>query len=162
MGTEDDPEVSALARKGGLARARALTPEARREIAKKAANARWDIEFRDAGGRTVGIECKRGGPEAAFLSRVEEDVYEEIWKKALSHSIHENCSCDECLETVLTNLRNKYLNVLAKIDNRERLDLEEGALFKLLTGSKADRWTRVYRQACKEAAQKRNGSAKFI
>jgi hypothetical protein len=43
--TEKDPAAVALGRKGGLkggkSRARKLSPEQRREIAKKAASARW-------------------------------------------------------------------------------------------------------------------------
>jgi hypothetical protein len=36
-----DPAAKALGKKGGAARAKALTPERRREIAKKAAAKRW-------------------------------------------------------------------------------------------------------------------------
>ena len=36
-----DPAAKALGKKGGAARARALTPEKRAEIAKKAATTRW-------------------------------------------------------------------------------------------------------------------------
>jgi hypothetical protein len=36
-----DPAAQALGRKGGKARAERMTPERRREIAKKAANTRW-------------------------------------------------------------------------------------------------------------------------
>lgn len=43
---EKDPHAVALGRKGGqkggVARAKALTPEQRREIARKAAAARWE------------------------------------------------------------------------------------------------------------------------
>jgi hypothetical protein len=37
-----DPAAKALGAKGGAARAKAMTPERRAEIAKKAAAARWD------------------------------------------------------------------------------------------------------------------------
>ena len=47
-----------------------------------------------------------------------------------------------------------YLLVLAKVDKGEKLNKGENALFKLLTGGKADRWTRVYRQECKEVKRK--------
>ena len=36
-----DPAAKALGKKGGAARARALTPEKRAEIAKQAATTRW-------------------------------------------------------------------------------------------------------------------------
>ena len=36
-----DPAAKALGRKGGAARAKAMTPERRAEIAKKAAEKRW-------------------------------------------------------------------------------------------------------------------------
>ncbi len=36
-----DPAASAMGKKGGSARARNMTPERRKEIAKKAAKARW-------------------------------------------------------------------------------------------------------------------------
>jgi hypothetical protein len=36
-----DPAAAALGRKGGAARARAMTPKQRAEIARKAAKARW-------------------------------------------------------------------------------------------------------------------------
>ena len=36
-----DPAASAMGRKGGPARAASMTPERRREIAKKAAGKRW-------------------------------------------------------------------------------------------------------------------------
>jgi hypothetical protein len=36
-----DPAAAALGRKGGAARAAKMTPEKRREIAKKAASSRW-------------------------------------------------------------------------------------------------------------------------
>ncbi len=38
---EKDEAAAALGRKGGPARAKALTPERRSEIARKAAKARW-------------------------------------------------------------------------------------------------------------------------
>ena len=38
---EKDPHAMALGHKGGSARARKLTPERRREIARRAAEARW-------------------------------------------------------------------------------------------------------------------------
>lgn len=37
-----DPAAAALGRKGGAARAKSMTPERRAEIAKKAAQKRWD------------------------------------------------------------------------------------------------------------------------
>jgi hypothetical protein len=37
-----DPAAKALGKKGGAARARAMSPERRAEIAKKAAAKRWD------------------------------------------------------------------------------------------------------------------------
>jgi hypothetical protein len=37
-----DPHAVALGRKGGKARLEKLTPDQRREIAKKAVNARWE------------------------------------------------------------------------------------------------------------------------
>ena len=40
-GDGKDPAAKALGAKGGKARAAKLTPEQRREIARKAANARW-------------------------------------------------------------------------------------------------------------------------
>jgi hypothetical protein len=36
-----DPAAAALGRKGGTARARSISPDRRKEIAKKAAKARW-------------------------------------------------------------------------------------------------------------------------
>lgn len=39
--TGKDPNASALGKKGGAARAKALTPKKRSEIAKKAAKTRW-------------------------------------------------------------------------------------------------------------------------
>ena len=36
-----DPAAKALGKKGGIARAKALSPEQRAEIAKKAAESRW-------------------------------------------------------------------------------------------------------------------------
>jgi hypothetical protein len=39
-----DPAAKALGKKGGAARAKKLTPEKRKEIAKKAAGARWREE----------------------------------------------------------------------------------------------------------------------
>ena len=36
-----DPNAAALGKKGGAARAKALTPKKRKEIAKKAAASRW-------------------------------------------------------------------------------------------------------------------------
>lgn len=40
-----DPAAKALGKKGGAARAKAITPERRKEIAKKAAKARWREPF---------------------------------------------------------------------------------------------------------------------
>jgi len=37
-----DPAAKALGKKGGVARAKAMTPERRAEIAKKAAASRWN------------------------------------------------------------------------------------------------------------------------
>lgn len=37
-----DPSAKALGKKGGLARSKSMTPERRAEIAKKAAQKRWD------------------------------------------------------------------------------------------------------------------------
>jgi len=37
-----DPAAKALGKKGGAARARAMTPERRAEVAKKAAGKRWE------------------------------------------------------------------------------------------------------------------------
>ena len=39
-----DENASALGKKGGAARAKNLTPEQRKEIAKKAAKSRWDTQ----------------------------------------------------------------------------------------------------------------------
>jgi hypothetical protein len=36
-----DPAAKALGKRGGVARAKAMTPERRKEIAKKAADSRW-------------------------------------------------------------------------------------------------------------------------
>jgi hypothetical protein len=38
-----DPAAKALGKKGGVARARNMTPERRAEIAKKAASKRWSM-----------------------------------------------------------------------------------------------------------------------
>jgi hypothetical protein len=51
--------VHALARQGGIARARTHTPEERRASAKKAANARWG-RYREERG-TVVAECVADG-----------------------------------------------------------------------------------------------------
>ncbi len=39
--TEKDPAAAAMGKKGGAARAKSLTPEQRKGIAKKAAESRW-------------------------------------------------------------------------------------------------------------------------
>ncbi len=41
MGKEKDPHAVALGRKGGKARLKSMTPEQRREMARKAIAARW-------------------------------------------------------------------------------------------------------------------------
>ena len=41
---QKDPAAKALGKKGGKARAASMTPDRRREIAKKAASARWGAQ----------------------------------------------------------------------------------------------------------------------
>lgn len=173
MATENDPAVNAMAREGGLARARALTPAERSEAARKAANARWD---RYNAGRhrpvselapvsneaddlisSVEMLAYRLSPPSSSprsrdtINKVEMDAYAEIWTKAQNHEISATCPCDECVDSVMVEIRKRYLELLTRIDRGEKLDKGEGVLFQLLTGGKANRWTRVYRQACKAA-----------
>jgi hypothetical protein len=155
-----DPAVNALAREGGLARARTLTPEERREIAKKAAQTRWE-RYRDAQSES-GISVAsvshmlavENDDSIEYISNVEIDAYAEIRKKVRNHTISPTCPCDECVDSVIEQIRGRYLKVLAKIDRGEKLDKDEGSFFRLLTGEKANRWTRVFRQECKESKQR--------
>jgi hypothetical protein len=153
MATKKDPAVNAMARLGGVTRARNLTPEERSEIARNAVNARWD-RYHGEGMRSITSHLSRGSRDEAITIRaVEEDAYQEIWRKVQNHEISATCPCDECVDSVMENIRSRYLEALAKIDKGEKLDKGEGALFQLLTGAKANRWTRVYRQACKVAVK---------
>jgi hypothetical protein len=150
-----DPAVNALAREGGLARARTLTPEQRKQIAQKAANARWarDREVHDGVSMThfnlVSKLERRNDSSVQIVSDVEMSAYDQIWKRVQSHTINSTCPCDECVDAVVASVRDRYLTVLAKIDREEKLEKEEVALFRFLTGEKATRWTRIYREQCK-------------
>ena len=53
------------------------------------------------------------------------------------------------MQIVLANAQRRYSSILAKIDNGEKLEESEALFFRLLTGSKANRWTRVYREECR-------------
>ena len=89
-------------------------------------------------------------PEAdRYARRTELDAFEEIRKKVENHSQSASCPCDDCIDIVLGNAERRYSSILAKIDNGEKLDESEALFFRLLTGSKANRWTRVYREECK-------------
>ena len=155
-----NPAVHALAQEGGLARARALTPEQRREIAKKAAQARWGSPDK-AGNITYShmMAADGDGATRAVQHQVEIDAFEEIWKKVRSHTISATCPCDECVDSVMAEIRTQYVKVLAKIDKGEKLDKREGIIFRLLTRGKANRWTRIYRQICRLAKQDTKGLA---
>jgi hypothetical protein len=153
MVSANDPAVNALAREGGLARARALTPEERREAARKAANARWDRHKADGKQEVSASLVSHIDKEDTYFSHVEIDAYREIWAKVQNHKISATCPCDRCIDSVMTEMRRRYLGVLTKIDTGEKLDKGEAVLFQLFTGCKANRWTRVYRQACKEATR---------
>ena len=156
MANKKNPAVNALAREGGLARARTLTPEERREIAKKAATARWDryYEGKFAEGGSVTFYLRSALEEAkdgssVFESQVEIDAYEQVWRKVQSHTISATCPCDECVDAVLAEVRKRYLTMLAKIDRGEKLEKDESAFFRWLIGEKANRWTRIYREQCR-------------
>ena len=151
MVKKKDSAINALAREGGLARARTLTPEERREIAKKAAEARWDRYYKGKE-RTSSIVRHLeivNDDSPKLTNRVESDAYEEIWRKVQSHTISAACPCDECVDAVLAEVRKRYLMTLAKIDGGEKLEKEEVTLFHFLTGEKANRWTRIYREQCR-------------
>ncbi len=139
MPEKKDSSVHALARQGGIARARTLTPEERRESAKKAANARWDRyrEQRD----TINVPII----DDSFNS-VEMDAFKDVMKRVQSHAVNATCPCDDCVDTVVADVRKRYLAILTKIDAAEPLEKDEGLLFRMLTGEKANRWTRIFRQ----------------
>lgn len=148
-------QVNALAREGGIARARALTPEQRSEIARQAAHARWD-RIRSSNGdivRTI-TNYLVDNDDSRILRRTESDAFAEIWQKVQDHTKSAACPCDDCVNVVIGEARNRYVSILAKIDNDEKLDKEEAVFFRLLTGSKADRWTRVYREECRRRKNK--------
>ena len=150
-----DSAVNAFARKGGLARARTLTPEQRKQIAEKAANARWARDREVLEGvsmthfRLVSKLEPRNDSFPPVVRDVEMSAYDEIWKKVQSHTVNSACPCDECVDAVVAKARDRYRTVLAKIDREEKLEKEDAALFRFLTGEKATRWTRIYREQCR-------------
>jgi hypothetical protein len=152
MPEKKDSMVHALARQGGIARARILTPEERRESAKKAANARWE-RYREERG-TVIAECAADGVRVQIVdgsfNNVEMEAFKDVMERVHSHRVSATCSCDDCVDAVVAQIRKRYLTVLAKIDAAEPLDKDEGLLFRMLTGEKANRWTRIYRQERKD------------
>jgi len=152
MTTDKSNRVNALAREGGLARARALTPEQRSEIARKAAQARWDRIVTPEGTvvhRVTSFLMQDVSDESRMLRQTEMDAMDEIWRKVQDHTKSTSCPCDDCVDSVITETRNRYVSILAKIDNEEKLDKDEALFFRLMIGSKPNRWTRVYRNECR-------------
>jgi hypothetical protein len=146
MGEEQDRDVKALARAGGIARARALTPEERRASAQKAARARW--ESRSIEGVTMShfsLQADEGVTDFS-LNRVEVETLEMIAEKAATHIVSPNCPCDTCVDSVMQEMRTRYTAVLQKIDADARLDKEELTIFRLFIGEKPNRWTKIYRK----------------
>lgn len=145
--------INVLAREGGFARARTLTPEQRSEIARTAAQARWDRrdQIAIAEGRSVtrSLTSALMAEPDRYARQTELDALDEIRKKVEDHSQSPSCPCDGCMQIVLANAQRRYSSILAKIDNGEKLEESEALFFRLLTGSKANRWTRVYREECR-------------
>jgi hypothetical protein len=139
--------VNVLAREGGLARARTLTPEQRSKIAQNAAHARW---ARDARSEVMLVSHMLASPSADEVRQTELDAFGAIWSRVQNHTTASTCPCDECVASVIAAVRNRYLAILGKIDRNERLDKDEKELFRRLVGEKPDRWTRIYREECKK------------
>jgi hypothetical protein len=148
----ENASVNALAREGGLARARTLTPEQRSEIARKAAISRWDRRTDRELTRSV-VSYLKTDHEGAFIKQTEIDALDEVSESIRKHQISTNCPCDECIDSVIDNIRDQYMAALAKIDAGQKLDKDEDALFKLLIGKKANRWTQRYREECRRHKQ---------
>ena len=147
MSEKESAVVSALARRGGLARARTLTPKERSEIARKAAQARWDRVERSQ--HTVVHQLTQDTEAPDFMRQVDLDIEAQIWERVRNHKVSATCPCDQCVPAVLKEVERKYRALLAKVDAKQRLSKEENLFFRLLTGAKADRWTRAYREQCK-------------
>lgn len=159
MPGEKDSIVNALARQGGFARARTLTPEERRESAKKAANARWERYREETGGfHTLTAYCEPSDVADRIIRQVDMDAFNEVMGRVQQHSVSAACPCDDCVDAVVGELRQRYLAILAKIDAAEPLGKDERLLFKILTGERADRWTRVYRQERKSSHEQRSNA----
>ena len=145
-------DVSALAREGGLARARNLTPEERRESARKAVNARWErhrIAQESAHGiatsHLAAIDCGEQIRQDDSVNPTEARTFETQWRRSLEHHVSSICPCDECIDAVVQKFREDYGLLLAKIDSQSLLEKSDVNLFKSLMGNKPNRWTRVYR-----------------
>lgn len=108
MARDNDEIVSALAREGGYARARKLTPEERKESARKAAKTRWAKYRRDQG-----------------LAAVDEIEITHYRLTPKSHPPIAECPCDSCVDFVMARTRQRYLAVLDKIRRMEALTEEE-------------------------------------
>ncbi len=74
------------------------------------------------------------------------DAFKDVMKRVQSHAVNATCPCDDCVDTVVADVRKRYLAILTKIDAAEPLEKDEGLLFRMLTGEKANRWTRIFRQ----------------
>jgi len=149
-------QVNALAREGGIARARALTPQQRSEIARQAAHARWDRIDTSKGDivRTISSYAIHNNDDSRIMRQTESDAMTEIWRKVQDHTESAGCPCDDCLDAVISEARSRFVSILTKIDNDAKLDKEEVLLFRLLTGTKPNRWTRVYREECRRHKKK--------
>lgn len=154
MPKDYDLLVSALAREGGIARARALTPEQRRDSARKAANTRW-ARYRDENGMQVAMQSRSEREELTHVRSgdIELDAIEQISFRVQNHTTTPQCPCDRCVDAVIEKARGKYLKLLAMIDEGEKLNKAESAFFQMLTGTRPDRWTKVYRAECRKRSK---------
>ena len=155
MPEENDPAVNALARQGGIARARTLTPEERRESAKKAANVRWERYRMEQGAIVSHLAIRHTTDEMVddSFNNVEMLALKEVMERVHDHRVSGTCPCNDCVDAVVAQFRQRYLTILSKIDTAEPLDKDERMLFRMLTGEKANRWTRIYRQERKDITQ---------
>jgi hypothetical protein len=144
MSKENDRTVSALAREGGLARARSMTPEARQESARKAVKARWAKYRRENGLDSDGLE----------LSEIQLARYRLIQKPLKSHRPGAGCSCGACVDFLMERVRRRYLTVLEKIRTNQILDTGEQSFLSSIKESLADAGADQSRR--KERESKRN------